>query len=236
MSNVFMAEIVQYRSAKDIDVRFEDGAIKNTKYDQFIRGIVAHPKYPIHHSQERLGMRRLMACGMVAEIIQYNKSHDITVRFDDGTIVAHKSYDSFLRGVIGHPDFLTIEKDRIGERKVMNCGMKAEIIGYQNCHDITVRFDDGTIVSHCVYDCFVKGHIYNPNILCSKKIGEKYLMHCGMYATIIQYNNPNDITVQFDDGAIAQKKSYKSFRKGAIRNPNIDPHSYRKPKAIAAVT
>lgn len=224
MSNGFIAEIVQYRSAKDIDVQFEDGAIKNTNYSQFVCGIVAHPKYPIHHSQERLGMRRLMACGMEAEIIQYNKSHDITVRFDDGTIVAHKQYDDFLRGVIGHPDFLTMGKYRIGEHKAMNCGMKAEIIEYQNYHDITVRFDDGTIVSHCTYDCFVKGHIYNPNILCSKKIGEKRLMHCGMNAKIIEYRNANDMTIQFEDGVIVANRSYRDFLKGGIRHPNKKCH------------
>lgn len=53
--------------------------------------------------------------------------------------------------------------DRIGETRIMNCGMKATIIKYRTCLDIDIQFEDGTIVKHRTYDNFKKGTISNPN-------------------------------------------------------------------------
>ena len=33
--------------------------------------------------------------------------------------------------------------DRLGETRMMNCGMEATIIRYNETHDIDVRFEDG---------------------------------------------------------------------------------------------
>lgn len=35
--------------------------------------------------------------------------------------------------------------DRLGETRMMNCGMKATIIRYNMVRDIDVRFEDGAI-------------------------------------------------------------------------------------------
>lgn len=53
--------------------------------------------------------------------------------------------------------------DRTGERRKMNCGMCAEIIEYKHCRDITIKFDDGTILEHKRYEFFVKGELENHN-------------------------------------------------------------------------
>ena len=157
MNSGFMAEIIKYRSAEDIDVRFEDGIIKNTRYTCFVSGKVAHPNHP-YQSKERLGMRRLMKCGMYAEVIQYNNAKDITVRFDDGAIVSNRAYDNFSKGMIRNPTM------KIGEKHTMHCRMQAEIIDYKNANDITVKFEDGTISEHKKYGTFKNGGIANPNV------------------------------------------------------------------------
>ena len=41
--------------------------------------------------------------------------------------------------------------DRLGETRMMNCGMEATIIRYGNAGDIDVRFEDGSVVEHKAY-------------------------------------------------------------------------------------
>lgn len=52
--------------------------------------------------------------------------------------------------------------DRIGEERVMNCGMKAKIITYRNCGDMTIEFEDGYIIDSVQYTNFKRGIIKNP--------------------------------------------------------------------------
>lgn len=75
--------------------------------------------------------------------------------------------------------------DRVGETRVMNCGMKATIIRYGGYNDIDVRFEDGVIVEHKRYRAFENGNIANPNF--NPRLGETKMMNCGMEATIIRY-------------------------------------------------
>lgn len=75
--------------------------------------------------------------------------------------------------------------DRVGETRVMNCGMKATIIRYGKYSDIDVRFEDGVIVEHKRYRAFENGNIANPNF--NPRLGETKIMNCGMEATIIRY-------------------------------------------------
>ena len=46
--------------------------------------------------------------------------------------------------------------DRVGETRVMKCGMEATIIRYEGATEIDVRFEDGTVVKHGVYGNFKK--------------------------------------------------------------------------------
>lgn len=46
--------------------------------------------------------------------------------------------------------------NRLGETRMMNCGMEATIIRYENARDIDIRFEDGTVVEHRQYDQFKK--------------------------------------------------------------------------------
>ncbi len=52
--------------------------------------------------------------------------------------------------------------NRLGESKIMNNGMKAEIIEYRSYKDIDVKFEDGYIKRHIQYHQFEKGNIVNP--------------------------------------------------------------------------
>lgn len=168
---------------------------------------------------DRLGETRMMNCGMEATIIRYGKYSDIDVRFEDGVIVEHKRYRAFENGNIANPNF----NPRLGETKMMNCGMEATIIRYGGSADIDVRFEDGIVVEHREYREFEKGGIINPNIKATaeNRLDETCMMNCGMKATIIRYNGVRDIDVRFEDGTVAEHKAYGPFKRGEIANPNI---------------
>lgn len=55
-----------------------------------------------------------------------------------------------------------ILKDRTGETKTTRHGQVMTVIKYNNCRDIDVEFDDGTIVENVEYSNFVKDTIKNP--------------------------------------------------------------------------
>ena len=216
------ATIIRYGSAKDIDVRFKDGAIaKHKTYNLFKEGGIANPNMKVS-AEDRLGETRMMNCGMEATIIRYNTNKDIDVRFKDGTLVKHRQYREFKKSEIANPNIKASAENRLGETKMMNCGMEATIIQYKNAMDIDVRFEDGSMVEHKAYSAFKKGEIANPNIKASAKnyFGETRMMNCGMEATIIRYGKYTDIDVCFEDGAMVKHKAYSAFKKGYIAHPN----------------
>ena len=208
------ATIIRYGNARDIDIRFEDGTVvEHRQYDQFKKSGIANPNIKVS-AENCLGKTRMMNCGMEATIIRYGRSDDIDVRFEDGTIVKHRTYDKFEKGKIANPNF----NPRFGETRMMNCKIEATIIRYRNAADIDVRFEDGTIVKNRTYSAFKKGNIVNPNF--NPHLGETRMMNCGMEATIIRYGGYEDIDIRFEDGAVAKHKGYSKFKKGKIANPN----------------
>lgn len=166
---------------------------------------------------DRLGETKMMNCGMKATIVRYGRYEDIDVRFEDEKVVEHKTYRAFKKGYIAHPN----TKDRLGETRMMNCGMEATIIRYGRSDDIDVRFKDGAIAKCKRYKEFKKGEIAHPSTTAEARLGETQMMNCGMEATIIRYNGVHDIDVRFEDGTVVEHKTYDAFKKGKIANPNI---------------
>ena len=213
------ATITRYENNMDIDVRFEDGTVAKRKaYSAFKKGSIVNQNF-----NSRLNEAKMMNCGMKATIIRYGRYTDIDVRFEDGTVVKHRGYGDFKKGKIANPNMKVSAKNRLGETRMMNCGMKATIIRYGNAGDIDVRFEDRTIAKRKGYREFKKGKIANPNIKTSaeNRLGETRMMNCGMKATIIRYENNTDIDVCFEDGVVAKDKTYRAFKKGEIAHESL---------------
>ena len=121
--------------------------------------------------KDRLGETQMMKCGMKAIIIRYRKAIDIDVRFEDGTVVESKTYSAFKKGSISNPNIKASAENCLDKTRMMNCGMKATIIRYENNTDIDVCFEDGTIVEHKTYNSFKKGRIAHESL--SQKRGSK---------------------------------------------------------------
>lgn len=208
------ATITRYENNMDIDVRFEDGTVAKRKaYSAFKKGSIVNQNF-----NSRLNEAKMMNCGMKATIIRYGRYTDIDVRFEDGTVVKHRGYGDFKKGEIANSNIKTFAETRLGETRMMNCGMKATIIRYGNTGDIDVRFEDGAVVEHRTYNSFKKGEIANQNIKVSveDRLGETRMMNCGMEAAIIRYNGVRDIDVRFEDGATVKHKVYGPFKRGEV--------------------
>ena len=168
---------------------------------------------------DRTGEKRMMKCGLEAEITVYRNSRDIDLRFSDGQISKHKPYASFRACGIA-PPIDPRKTKHIGEKNMMGCGMTAEIIRWNNNSDIDVRFEDGQITEHRLYYSFKKGQIAPP--IDSRKInriGEKRTMNCGLEAEIIRYGRSDDIDVRFENGQEIFYRTYNQFQKGQIAPP-----------------
>lgn len=209
MCNGENAKIIDYISSSNITVQFDDGTIvTNKNLVDFKRGNIGKP------IENRIGKVSKSNSGLNMTIIRYTSYRDIDIQFDDGTIVKHKDYGSFLRGEIAYP-----QSKRLGERKISKNGREMKIIVYRNYKDIDIQFDDGTVVEHKTYSSFSKGSIGYP---ISNRVGQKKISNSGMLMTIIAYRNSNDIDIQFEDGTIVQHRDYYSFLTGNIAMPILN--------------
>ena len=105
-----------------------------------------------------------MNCGMIATVICDNGYKDITVKFEDGTIVEHKTRQQFHNRTIKKPNLKDKQTKKtvnscVGQSLKMHCGLVATVIEDNGCMDITVKFEDGLIRKHCRRDKFREGKI-----------------------------------------------------------------------------
>ena len=209
MEEISICDILTYIKGKN-KCRKVRGRLMATKTDRL--------------GKTRLGETRIMNCGMNATIIRYNNTRDIDVCFEDGTIIEHGVYGNFKKGAIANLNIKAFAEAHLGETRMMNCGMEATVIRYENYKDIDVRFEDGTAVKGRRYEDFKKGKIANPNMKASaeNRLDETQMMKCGMKATIIRYENNRDIDVRFEDGKVVVHKAYDKFKKGEIAHQSLN--------------
>lgn len=223
--NGMLIKIIEYRSARDIDVQFEDGVVvKNKSYNDFKEGYIPHPKFStkVHrNNSNRVGEVNKATNGMMMKVIAYRSGTDIDIQFEDGSIVRNKSYQNFLKGKIGHP-LGNLAMKRVGETNIANNGMKMEIINYRSNDDIDVKFENGVVRKNVSYRSFKIGNLgcyphREPEVF---KIGEERVAKNGMLMKIVGYRKTSDIDVQFEDGTIVQS-SYQKFKLGEVKNPTL---------------
>lgn len=122
------------------------------------------------------------------------------------------------------------EKKYIGQSKEQKNTKNATIIRYDNYYDIDVQFDDGIVVEHTSVAKWKNGNIDHPNIDNGKKrdnanerakkryIGISKKMKCGLMATIIDYKDCKNVTIQFEDGQIREGIRSDHFMSGKVKH------------------
>lgn len=171
-----------------------------------------------------VGETSISSKGEKMTLIEYNCNTNITVQFEDGTIVKKKSYQNFLNGTIRNPHYN--KTTHIGETVTNNQNCEMTVIEYRGINDIDIQFSDNTIVKRKTYHAFIKGSIKNPNYkrvrsIKKDRIGETSINKKGLKMTIIAYRGIKDIDVQFEDDTISYHKQYDAFKKGKIKKPYI---------------
>ena len=179
-----------------------------------------------------VGKKVLMKSGHYAVCIEFRRSDDIDVQFEDGTIVKRKTKQNFLNGSVRNPNYpklySSIKKASCeGKSVLQNCGMVATCIIYRNSRDIDVQFEDGTIVQHRSKENLYSGNILHPKLKrkLTKRLekasclGLEKIMNNGMKAKCISYRGYSDIDVQFEDGTVVEHKKKGDFLEGRIQSP-----------------
>lgn len=145
-----------------------------------------------------IGKKVMQHCGMNATCIAYRGNKDIDIKFEDGSIVKHRTKIHFLNGGIANPNiniaaingkkYSIVKRDEVLNKSIiMKNGQAATCINYNNAKDIDIKFEDGTVVYHKTKDCFIQGSISNPNFNPASCIGVTVMQKCGMKATCILY-------------------------------------------------
>lgn len=182
--------------------------------------------------KNRIGEKSIANNGQKMTIIAYHNHENINIKFEDGTIVENKTYSNFKAGRIKNPNFclpypkvkvkrIECKNERIGETNINTKGFKMTIIAYRSGKDIDVQFEDGTVVKNKSYYSFKKGNILKKDE--NFRVGE-IVVHkvTGQKMKIIEYFKWNDITIEFEDGAIRKHINYFNFKKGRIEKPDIN--------------
>lgn len=237
-------KVINYEDTKNITVQFEDGTIVTTNVHHVLTNSVPHPTYTarMYKRDCHIGEKGMSASGLEMTIIAFRTYADIDVQFPDGAIVKNKNYGSFKKGEIKHPDGTgkgVIPSQRIGMKVKQTNGQIAEIIDYKNQLDITIRFEDGTIITDKPYKSFINGCVRNPNIsgygttLKTNRVGETNTSLDGQIMTIIEYTNSHHMKIKFDDGE-TMSTDYQRFKEGKIRSPKWFKNKYEGLHFIAS--
>lgn len=242
------ATIIWYRKATDIDVEFQDGYIaRHRTLRNFQYGLVSNPnilnesmsvkkqRLPVLH----VGDSKKMNNGMIATIKEYRSSASLDVQFEDGTVVKNRTANAFRSGQIRNPNlkpqnshlnYSALKEKRLGEEKMMRCGMRAKITRYENSEDVDFIFEDGSTATGRPYGRFTAGTLI-PDC-CVKtvrkdRIGETMLNNQNLEMTIIAYRSSADLDVQFEDGTVVKNRTYQTFQNGSIKDPNMNVYASR---------
>lgn len=117
---------------------------------------------------DRTGETKRAANGMLMTIIEYRKSNDIDIQFEDGTIVRNRTISDFNRGLIKYPTKLKY----IGNENINKQGRHMKIVDYKNNKEVTIQFDDGATIKRSLKS-FVNGAVIHTNDIKSKNKKEK---------------------------------------------------------------
>lgn len=100
-----------------------------------------------------IGNKNVSYTGRNMTIVDYESNANITVQFDDGVILKKQKLDAFRTGHIQHPDDDESYQQQASNKKNERIGLSFKqtngtftIIDYITSDDMTVRFDDGTVV------------------------------------------------------------------------------------------
>lgn len=179
--------------------------------------------------KEYIGETNTNRSGEQMTIVTYRSGHDIDVKFEDGTIRKHCYYYDFKRGMISKIKLdKKIRAQRIiGEISYSNAGERMKVVDYNDCENIVVEFDDGTI-RVTTYKQFKDGSVSKEQEDPHKYIGLRNISKSGESMVVIDARNSHDIDVQFEDGTVRTGCVFTAFKSGSIPKTKKTVKEYLK--------
>lgn len=222
-NNGMKLTLIAYRGTHDVDVQFEDGYIcQNVRYYSFVTGRIRHPgtQKNANASKRHIGETAISKHGKTMKIIRWGNKFDIDIEFEDGYVSEHKRYGNFVRGAIAHPDDVPYQfADKTGITGMSTKGQKMTVEVYRSSHDIDIRFEDGTLVTHKKYRDFQKGLISNPNYRVSKHTGKTIISKDGIQVKVVDAIG-DKAYLQYETGyTTTRDRKEKALRNYRLRHP-----------------
>ena len=254
MNNGLMAKVISYVHSHDMDIQFEDGSIaRHVEWRNFILGNVAHPtmkgqqvsinELVLAFYLEPLGFQKVKQRSVRSrkiglegkEIDLYDESRNIAVEYD---------------GEYAHGD---VKKDRDKNEIFAKLGITVYrfreprcpyISG--NCYVLSEAKALSKSLENSLRDFFCKvlerdrsevdftrdEEAISKYVKARKRnclhLFEERIMSNGMRCKIIEMVSCQNITVEFEDGAIACNRNYSSFIKGNIAHPDETSRAKRE--------
>ena len=125
--------------------------------------------------------------GQMMKCIEYIGNRDITIQFDDGTIVYHQTVGQFTKGTVRNPNrphpLLKKEKRKNAVFTLKN-GETATVIDYKTADDVTVKLSNGSILKTNWYALEHGKAIGTQYESRTRHFGEQYQTKYGIYCKI----------------------------------------------------
>lgn len=121
----------------------------------------------ITKASERIGVESTSRDGKRAQVVSYSTCENFIIRFCDGKEMKLKNWRYFIEGNFNYEKHFKAPRnreERIGEKKVMNNGLTAEVIEYRGSHDMDILFEDGGKRTGVSWRDFCIGSIAHPTI------------------------------------------------------------------------
>lgn len=223
----YIAEVTQYNSIKDFDIKFEDDQeIRHMKnWQDFKNGHFRKYRFGMlfeDEIQRRLTIHRFNKQGYGMKIKAFRKASDIDIIFDDGEVVLGTYYGSFESGNVFHPIYKSLKKEKL-DRILLNKKIE-KIIKYQNKDDIDVLLKNGE-VRNITYDACIRfnDRIGDSDLLNQSEIQRRKQIvkkKNGHTCHIDIYHRDNTVDIVFDDGKIVKNVKWVDFRDGEFEYPD----------------
>ncbi len=224
--NGHYAEIIEYTDSEHIIFLWDNKAVSRGSYERFKNGIIT---YKISDISRCIGDKKEQKNGHTAEIIEGPASGNITVRFEDGTIVKNTTFYQWEQGIIRYPaKYEERRNNHVGTQKMQKNGYIFVIDSVEHTNMVHGHFLDGedTKVTTSI-KVFNKGTVPHPDgdeeQIRQKKerLGSSIIQSNGLSLTIDRYRTSQDCGGYFEDGTRVEKFKYYKASTGHIGHPTL---------------
>lgn len=239
-------EVIDYfvgskRKHAQVTVKFENGCIKTTDYGRFVRGEISDKARGSRIKPQKTSKRQKrcerFAVGKTI-VSKGGIEYTITACYEAGRYVDvideknNKEYHKSPVSILQRREKALLIKEKvvsvIGEKSLTSSLRECEIVGGTKLCDLDIKLSDGSILHHQIYAKFKNGTICEKDgaktTIARKRyeyIGKTVLQSCGLEAKCVQYNNRNDITVEFSDGTKRNTSTDRFNHGDVVYNPEI---------------